>query len=50
MKIKELELPLIEADFSHYEEYFHILHPEFNGKNRIDYWTGYYSNRPSLKS
>lgn len=45
----DLELPEIEADFSHYDEHFHNLHPEFVGENRIDYWTGYYSNRPLLK-
>lgn len=49
MKNEELELPIIEADFSHYDENFHILHPEFTGRNRIDYWTGYFSNRPILK-
>eukprot|EP00347_Sterkiella_histriomuscorum_P022331 403330858 len=49
MKNGELELPYIQQDFSHYDEQFHILHPEFNGRQRIDYWTGYYSNRPVLK-
>lgn len=37
-------------DFSHYDEHFHLLHPEFKGLDRVDYWTGYYSNRPSLKT
>ena len=45
------DIPKIEdPDFSHYDEHFHILHPEFKGRDRIDYWTGYYSNRPALKS
>lgn len=46
-----LKLPtLTEADFSHYDELFHILHTDFPGRDRLDYWTGYYSNRPSLKA
>lgn len=41
---------LYNPDFSHYDEQFNLLHPEFKGTDRIDYWTGYYSNRPSLKT
>lgn len=48
---KIADLPTIyNPDISHYDEHFHILHPEFEGKDRIDYWTGYFSNRPALKS
>jgi len=43
-------LPEIDIDFSLYDEEFHLLHPEFPGRSRIDYWSGYYSNRPSLKA
>ena len=39
-----------DIDFTHYDEIFHYLHYEFDGKNRIDYWTGFYSNRPALKA
>ena len=47
----EPDLPsLYNSDFSHYDEHFHLLHPDFEGRDRIDYWTGYYSNRPGLKS
>ncbi|CDW87606.1 alpha-mannosidase 2 [Stylonychia lemnae] len=49
MKNGSLELPEIETDFSLYDEKFHKLHPDFQGKNRVDYWSGYYSNRPALK-
>ena len=46
-----ISLPtLYNPDFSHYDERFKILHPSFEGPDRIDYWTGYYHNRPSLKS
>jgi len=41
---------LFNPDFSHYDEHFHLLHPEFKGLDRVDYWTGYYSNCPSLKT
>ena len=40
---------MIEADFSHYDEVFAYLHPEFKSTSKIDYWTGYYNNRPTLK-
>jgi hypothetical protein len=43
-------LEKLDLDFSHYDEKFHYLHPEFKSENRIDYWTGYYSNRPTLKA
>ncbi len=46
-----LEIPTIkDPDFSHYDENIKELHSYFKGKDKIDYWTGYYSNRPSLKS
>ena len=46
-----VEIPtIVDVDFSHYDENIRYLHSYFKGVDKVDYWTGYYSNRPSLKS
>ena len=39
-----------QTDFSHYDEVYKYLHPEYPSFDKIDYWTGYYSNRPTFKN
>jgi len=43
------DLPTLSTDFSHYDERTILLHPDLSHKDRIDYWTGYFDNLPSLK-
>jgi len=51
IELGHLEIPtLINPDYSQYDEKFHYLHKEFKGVDRVDYWAGYYSNRPAFKS